>query len=385
MKSFLAEKCRLVTSLVVNVRLYSKAVHSDQVCRSASLYSTLNALRSLTHDAVRFPKDIEYVIIPPFRLSARSAAMLGYLWLACLLLVPQVHSAQFLPPATRDAWPYKYLGRSCINTNCTAQRITLSNPPLNLWDANLVTEFHGWLRSLSDPEHEGTTPFVVVLSSDVPGFYTSSLDARLLGTSHDLPSTINTTQIVDYYYAGLAYLSELPVIFIGESNGRTWGGGNEHFMRFDMRFAGPDAIFGAPEAAIGLIHVGGLQWLVKAIGAGRAAEYLLSSAQVDATEAARVGWVNSAFSSFDDLRNYVDHLAMRIALFDRNTLAATKASIAEQAPSSEAYERDIGRFTRLAASAHTAEIVNEYLLLSKNQSRYYSLNLDDNIVGIYEG
>ncbi|KAL7898761.1 ClpP/crotonase-like domain-containing protein [Trichoderma sp. SZMC 28014] len=92
----------------------------------------------------------------------------------------------------------------------------------------------------------------------------------------------------------------------------------------DMRFAGPDAQFGAPEASLGLIHVGGLQHLVRLIGPGRAAEYMLAAAQVSASEEARVGWVNSVYPTAEALHAHVDNLAVRIALFPIEAIQATR-------------------------------------------------------------
>ncbi|KAL6906650.1 hypothetical protein GGI43DRAFT_395375, partial [Trichoderma evansii] len=71
----------------------------------------------------------------------------------------------------------------------------------------------------------------------------------------------------------------------------------------DMRLAGPEAQFGAPEAAVGVIHVGGLQQLERLIGPGRASVYLLAAAQVSASEAARVGWVNSVHPTAEALQD----------------------------------------------------------------------------------
>lgn len=98
------------------------------------------------------------------------------------------------------------------------------------------------------------------------------------------------TEVLNKYYENLSLLASIPVVFIAEINGRAWGAGDEHLMHMDMRFAGPDAVFSAPEASLGLIHVRALQWLVDSVGPGRAMESMLSSAQVNATESERIGW-----------------------------------------------------------------------------------------------
>lgn len=76
---------------------------------------------------------------------------------------------------------------------------------------------------------------------------------------------------------------------------------------------------------IGVIYVSGLQQLVRLIGPGRAAEYLLAAAQVSAFEATRVSWVNSVHPTAEALQGHVDSLAARIALFSIEAIRATKA------------------------------------------------------------
>ncbi|UKZ79114.1 hypothetical protein TrVFT333_006864 [Trichoderma virens FT-333] len=79
----------------------------------------------------------------------------------------------------------------------------------------------------------------------------------------------------------------------------------------------------AAEAAVGLIHVGGLQQLVRLVGPRRASENPLAAAQVSASEEARVGWVDSVHLTANSLLKDVDNVAARIALFPVETLRAT--------------------------------------------------------------
>lgn len=147
----------------------------------------------------------------------------------------------------------------------------------------------------------------------------------------------------------------------------------------DMRFAGPDAVFSAPEAALGVIHVGGLQWLVESIGPSRTMEYMLSSAQVDATEAASIGWVNSAYTSAEALRNYVDTLVTRIAKFEVDALRATKKSVAQQKPKQEMFAKDQVAFAALVSEPSVQVVADKILNLSDNQGKVWELNISDNI------
>jgi enoyl-CoA hydratase/carnithine racemase len=266
------------------------------------------------------------------------------------------------------------LKQSCINDVCSAKRVTISNPPINLWDANVISAFNEFMLSLKDQNNTK----VVVFDSDNTDFWASTLDFNLF-TQLGIPGR-NGSTLIDIYFANLDLLLTTPVIFIGEINGRAWGAGDEHLLRMDMRFAGPEAQFGAPEAAVGVIHVGGLQQLVRLIGPGRASEYLLAAAQVSASEAARVGWVNSVHPTADSLRKHVDGIAARIALFPAETLQATKASIAEQAPPKAAFEDDLVRFNQLAALPQISANLDAVLQLSKNESKSFEENLNNNII-----
>lgn len=168
------------------------------------------------------------------------------------------------------SFPYQLLKKSCINLSCSATRITISNPPINLWNAQLIQEFNSYLHSLDPPT--SSTPKIVVISSDVPDFYIAAIDLHLLSAAHPVPSTINVTDTLNKYYENLSLLTTIPVVFVAEINGRALGAGDEHSMHMDMRFAGPDTFFSAPEASLGLIHVGALQWLVESVGPGRTME-----------------------------------------------------------------------------------------------------------------
>ncbi|XMA09543.1 hypothetical protein WAI453_002334 [Rhynchosporium graminicola] len=70
-------------------------------------------------------------------------------------------------------------------------------------------------------------------------------------------------------------------------------------------------------------------------------EYLLSSAQVNATESARIGWVNLAYATVSTFRAYV-----RIAKFDAAVLGGIKKSVAQQKPTQEMFKKR-SSYTRL--------------------------------------
>ena len=277
-----------------------------------------------------------------------------------------------------DAFPYQLLKKTCINQDCSATRITISNPPINLWNAQLIQEFNTYLLSLNTTSP--SNPKLIVISSDVPDFFIAAIDLHLLSAAHPVPASINVTDTLNKYYENLSLLSSIPVIFVAEINGRALGAGDEHAMHMDMRFAGPGAIFSAPEAAVGLIHVGAMQWLVESLGPSRTMEFMLSSAQVNATEAERVGWVNSAYTTAEGLRDHVDTLVTRVAKFETEAIIATKKSVAQQKPTKEMFEADQAAFVTLASEPVVQATVDKLLELSNDQAIVWELNNSDNIV-----
>ena len=115
---------------------------------------------------------------------------------------------------------------------------------------------------------------------------------------------------------------------MAQIQGRVRGAGSEFVLACDMGFAAREsAIFGQFETAFGLIPGGGgVEYLVRAMGRGRALEVLLSADDYDAELAERYGWINRALPAAD-LDEFVMALARRIAAFPAGGLAAVKGRV----------------------------------------------------------
>jgi enoyl-CoA hydratase len=164
---------------------------------------------------------------------------------------------------------------------------TFSHPPRNLMTFADMTELEGIVRKVAEDEAIS----VLVIASATPDYFVAHGDLDdLLRLGRGEP------------YAGdagswprtLGLFETMPQIVIAAINGQAWGGGLELSLACTLRIAGPAASLGLCEVGLGLIPGGGgTQRLPRLIGAGRAAEMVLTSRPVDAEEAQRIGLVQT--------------------------------------------------------------------------------------------
>ena len=99
---------------------------------------------------------------------------------------------------------------------------------------------------------------------------------------------------------------------IAAVNGYALGGGCELAMACTIRLASENAMFGQPEAKLGIIPgYGGTQRLTRLVGKGRALEILLTGETISAGEALRIGLVNHVVPS-TELQSASEALAKKI-------------------------------------------------------------------------
>jgi enoyl-CoA hydratase/carnithine racemase len=141
------------------------------------------------------------------------------------------------------------------------------------------------LRALRSPVVQGSRA-VVVSGGD-----------RVFSAGADLTELreMTTQDIVDYYRgSGSVYeeFAALPQPTVAAITGYCLGGGLELALAADIRIADPAAIFGLPEIGIGILpSSGGLTWIVRAVGSGRARDLVLRGRRFDARQAER--WASS--------------------------------------------------------------------------------------------
>lgn len=108
-------------------------------------------------------------------------------------------------------------------------------------------------------------------------------------------------------------IESFPLPVIAAVNGYALGGGNELAMSCDIRICSENAVFGQPEAGLGITPgFGGTQRLTRIVGMGMAKQIIYSAHNIRADEALRIGLVNAVYPQ-DELMDEAMKLARRIA------------------------------------------------------------------------
>lgn len=108
-------------------------------------------------------------------------------------------------------------------------------------------------------------------------------------------------------------IESFPIPVIAAVNGFALGGGCELSLSCDIRIASENALFGQPEAGLGITPgFGGTQRLARTIGVGKAKELIYTCGKVKADEALRLGLVNAVYPA-DQLMDEALKLAGKIA------------------------------------------------------------------------
>lgn len=204
-------------------------------------------------------------------------------------------------------------------------RVTLSNPPVNVFSATMMLEMRHLLTALREDDFVR----VIVFDSADPEFFIAHVDMTLGAEQGavdrlmaELPAGLNPFQAVG------EMLRHQPQVTIVKLTGIARGGGAEFVAAADMAFAAiGSAGIGQVEALMGIVPGGGgTQYLANRIGRNRALEVVLGADLFDAETAERYGWVNRALPAgeFDE---FVDRLAHNIAGLPEGVVAAAKGAI----------------------------------------------------------
>ena len=108
-------------------------------------------------------------------------------------------------------------------------------------------------------------------------------------------------------------IETLPIPTIAAVNGFALGGGCELSMSCDIRICADTAVFGQPEAGLGITPgFGGTQRLARLVSPGMAKQLIYTAKNIKADEAYRIGLVNAVYP-MDELLPAAEKLAETIA------------------------------------------------------------------------
>lgn len=230
-------------------------------------------------------------------------------------------------------------------------RVILENPPLNLMGPAFVLQFREVMSAIENDEQLK----VVVFESEVDGFFLNHSD---FDASFDALTGIPQGPTgLEAWPDILARLPRAPAVSIAKIRGRATGNGSELALACDMTFASREkTLLSQWEVGVGMVAGGGpMARLPRLIGRSRALEVLLGSDDISGDLAQEYGYVNRSMPD-DELDEFVDALATRIASFDRWAISNTKrlvnaASLApevELAAGWDACIKSVGRATTQA-------------------------------------
>ena len=243
-----------------------------------------------------------------------------------------------------DAWACSWTHFSVDRRSPGYCRVTFDHPPINTVTATTVAEL-AEVVDLIEQDHDLN---VVVFDSANPEFYLAHYD-----TEGDPGKTVSMPPGPTGMHPWLdltARLSRAPVVSIASIRGRARGAGSEFALACDLRLAGDKAILAQFEVGTGVVPGGGpLARLPRLIGRGRALEVLLAADDIDAALAERYGYVNRVVPD-DQLEQETDRIARRLASFDKQAIAETKAFVdATTLPADDELPPALGAFFASAA------------------------------------
>jgi len=202
--------------------------------------------------------------------------------------------------------------------------VTISNPPVNVMTAELYQD----LVAVTEALKMDDTIKVVVFQSADPDFFIAHFDVSLILTFPADGPAEKATKLSPFHEM-CERVRTMPKATIVKMAGRAGGGGNEFAASCDMRFGVKGkTIINQMEVPLGILPGGsGTQRLPRLVGRGRAMEICLGGDDIDAQTCEAWGYLNRTFSSIEEMSDFVDALAARIASWPAEAIALCKASI----------------------------------------------------------
>lgn len=203
--------------------------------------------------------------------------------------------------------------------------VTIDFPPVNLQGPEMLADLNTLAMRL---ERDRETK-VVIFQSAHPEIWVCHYDTGLLKEMSTEAVSRDEVKLLDLQSI-LERISRLPQVTIAKLEGFARGGGHEFALACDMRFAARGKFkFMQMEVGMGILPCGGgASRMARQTGLGRALEIILSARDFDADEAEALGTINKALDP-EEIDDYVDTLAKRIATFPAASINACKQTVYE--------------------------------------------------------
>jgi len=203
--------------------------------------------------------------------------------------------------------------------------VTFDYPPVNVQGQEMLAD----LNSLAMRLERDRETKVVVFQSAHPEIWVCHYDTELLKDMSTEAVSRDEAKLLDLQSV-CERISKVPQATIAKLEGFARGGGHELALALDMRFAVRGKFkFMQMEVGMGILPCGGgASRMARQTGLGRALEIILSARDFSADEAEAYGTINKALEA-DEIDDYVDTLAKRIAKFPAESINACKQAVYE--------------------------------------------------------
>ncbi len=195
--------------------------------------------------------------------------------------------------------------------------IALNNPPLNLFNAQLIEDIINVFRSL----RTNTDVRIVVLTSTMDNF-SAGIDLKEINDSNFTPESVRIQQIQGQEMMSL--IENVEQVTIASLSGIVCGAGMAVAQVCDFRIMSEEAFFSVPETQVGTYYTWGCTpRLVRLVGASKAMEIIMTCDPITAKEAYRLNLANKVVAK-KDLQKTTQEFAAKIASKSPHAIRITK-------------------------------------------------------------
>ena len=193
--------------------------------------------------------------------------------------------------------------------------VTLSRPPLNIIDLEMMGEIHAVLHSLDGGEQPSGVGVLVFRGSG------KCFSAGVSIQDHT-PDKIG--EMIPRFHYIFRHLARTEMVTVAAVHGACLGGGMELAAMCDLVVAADNAQFGQPEIKLGQLPPVGIILLPYLVGYRKAAELVLAGNSISAAEALALGLVNRVVPQAQ-LQESLDGIVRDLTAGSPNTLRLAKS------------------------------------------------------------